>query len=531
MDRRKRTVLCLALFLALAMAAGAQGQDGKVVPVKTTLNPPAFSYWVPLVPMSADIIKDWNETASMQEMERKTGLHINFIHPASGQEQQSFNLMIASGDLPDMIQEREQNLFYPGGADKAIADGFYLDLTKLIDQYAPNYKKWMAKNPMIAKLTLTDGGKRWGMFHITDGAEPAWTGYAIRKDWLDELGLKAPVTLDDWYNVLTAFKQKKKVQSPLLVFNTGVPPYNHIISAFDVGGGFYQVNGAVKFGPMQPGYKEYLTLMSKWYKEGLLDPDFMGRTDPGFQVFAPVNLVATGKTGIFPEIWGYTANSFVLNGIVKDAPNFYIQALQSPKKTPGQQIHFNYPSYEVRSAVAITKACKDPVAAVKYLDQMYGAEGANIISYGAEGDTFVLKDGKPVFTDKVVKPTGAGATPTRALYKAVRWDGPGIVDYKRMWQISNATGQAEMLKALDVWKKDDISYVMPPITLTAAEARENSNIMPDVTTYVNEMTIKFIIGTAGLGDFDAFVSQIKGMKIDRALQIQQAAFDRFNARK
>ncbi|MFA6508126.1 MAG: extracellular solute-binding protein, partial [Treponemataceae bacterium] len=495
----KRTIaLGLALSILSTTAVFAGGGSDKAKTQGAAGTQKAFSYWVQLNPSGAEIIKNWGDTASMQSFEKKTGVHINFVHPTIGQEPQSFNLMIASGDLPDMIQEREGNLYYPGGGDKAISDGVYLDLTDLINKHAPNYKKWLAKNDTIAKLTVTDSGKRWGMFHITDGAEPAWTGFVLRKDWLDDLGLNVPVTLDDWYSVLKAFKEKKGAEAPLLVFNTGVPAYNHIISAFDIGGvsmfgsAFYQVNGKVAFGPVQSAYKDYLALMNKWYKEGLLDPDFMGRTDGGFQVLAPTNLVATNKAGMFATIWGRTANAYVIRGDVKNNPKFYLQAVPAPKRTAGQQIHFNYPSYEVRSAVAITKACKDPVAAVKWLDQMYATEGSNIINYGAEGDTFVLKDGKPTFTDKVIKPTGM--TAAQALQKYVRWDGPGIVDFKRMWQVYNAGGQGEMLKALDVWKQDDISYVMPPISLTQAEATENSNLMPDITTYVNEMTVKFIIG-------------------------------------
>jgi putative aldouronate transport system substrate-binding protein len=519
-----------ALAVTTAFAAGS-AEGGSATDAKAR----TFSYWVALNASGAEVMKDWGQTTSMQQLEKMTGVHIDFVHPSIGQEAQAFNLMIASGDLPDLIQEREGSLYYPGGADKAIQDGVYLDLTDLIDKHAPNYKKWLSKNETIAKMTMTDSGKRWGMFHLTDDAEPAWTGFVVRKDWLDELGLKPPVTLDDWYAVLKAFKEKKGVPAPLLVYNTGVPAYNHIISAFDIGGvydkgrAFYQVKGKVQFGPIQSAYKEYLALMHKWYKEGLLDPDFMGRTDGAFEILAPTNLVATDRAGMFATIWGRTANAYVVRNDVKDNPNFYLLPIAAPKRKAGQQIHFNYPSYEVRAAVAITKKCKDPVAAIKWLDQMYTTEGANAINYGAEGDTFTLVDGKPVYTDKIIKP--AGMTAAQALQRYCRWDGPGVMDYKRMWQLYRASGQGEMLKALDVWKQDDISYVLPPISLTQEEATENSNIMPDIITYVNEMTVKFIIGGEPLSGFDSFVAKIKGMKIDRAMQIQQAALDRYNKRK
>ncbi|MCM8711701.1 extracellular solute-binding protein [Clostridium sp. SYSU_GA19001] len=540
---RKKTMLGLLLSFSIIMSMTTGCSSSKNTSADTenvsqtavtenslplTDKPVTLKYWV--TNASSEQIKNYNETLSMQEIERKTGVHIEFIHPTAGQEQQAFNLMLASDDMPDIIQEREGTIYYPGGPDKAIADGVYLKLNDLIEKYAPNYSKLMSKNPTVAKLTVTDSGNRWAFFHLTDGAEPAWTGFVVRKDMLDKVGLKTPVTLDDWHEVLTAFKTKLNVEAPLLLPNTGVPLFNQILSAWDIGGSFYQVNGKVKYGPCQPEYKEYLTLMNQWYKEGLIDKDFMGRTDAGFEIMAPANLAASNKTGMFSTLWGLTANAYIIYGNVKDNPDFYLEAIQAPKKTPDQKIKFNYPSYEVREGTAITKSCKNPILAVKWLDYLYTEEGSNIVNYGKENDTFILKDGKPVWTDKVLKASG-DLTPNAAMHKYARWDGPGVVDYKRMWQVYNASGQSASLEACNVWAKDGIDYVMPPVTLTSDESSEFSNIMPDITTYVNEMTVKFIIGTEPLSKFDDFVKQINNMRIEEAIKIQQTALDRFNNRK
>lgn len=541
MSRKKiEIILLLTLSMIASMAAGCSSgtkstvvkdneaqtsSKGNTLPL--TDKPVTFKYWVPNA--SSDQIKNYNDTLSMQEIEKKTGVHIDFVHPAAGQEQQAFNLMLASGDVPDIIQEREGTLYYPGGADKAISDGIYLKLNDLISKNAPNYSKWLNKNSTITKLATTDAGNKWAFFHLTDGAEPAWTGFAVRQDMLDQVGLKAPVTLDDWHNILTAFKTKLSVQAPLLIQNTGVPMFNEILSAWDIGSSFYQVNGKVKFGPSQPEYKEYLTLMNQWYKEGLIDKDFMGRTDAGFGLIAPANLAATNKTGMFATVWGMTATAYILAGNVKDNPKFFLTAIQAPKKAADQKIKFNYPSYEVREGTVITKNCKNPTLAVKWLDYLYTEDGSNIVNYGKEGDTYTLKDGKPVWTDKVLK-AAAPLTPNAAMHKYARWDGPGIVDYKRMWQVYSGD-QEKSLEACTTWAKDGIDYVMPPVTLTTDEATDNSNIMPDITTYINEMTVKFIIGTEPLRKFDEFTKKIDSMKIADAIKIQQAALDRFSKRK
>ena len=71
---------------------------------------------------------------------------------------------------------------------------------------------------------------------------------------------------------------------------------------------------------------------------------------------------------------------------------------------------------------------------------------------------------------------------------------------------------------------------MPPVTLTTEEGNEYANIYGDIDTLVRESIPSFITGAKPLSDWDAFVSQIRSMGIDRCIALQQAALDRYNAR-
>lgn len=116
--------------------------------------------------------------------------------------------MLASGELPDML---EYNFFnFPGGPEKAIKDGYILELNDLIDKYAPNYKKYLQEHPEVEKMVKTDKGSYYS-FPFIRGDESLLTfqGPVIRKDWLDELGLPVPETIDEWTTALKAFKEKK----------------------------------------------------------------------------------------------------------------------------------------------------------------------------------------------------------------------------------------------------------------------------------------------------------------------------------
>lgn len=71
---------------------------------------------------------------------------------------------------------------------------------------------------------------------------------------------------------------------------------------------------------------------------------------------------------------------------------------------------------------------------------------------------------------------------------------------------------------------------MPPVTPTSEESKEYSIIMNEINTYRDEMVLKFIFGTESLDNFDTYVKNIESMGLDRALEIQNAALERYNAR-
>ena len=105
------------------------------------------------------------------------------IHqPAAGQSKDALNILLASGDLPDMI---EYNWFdFPGGPEKAIADGYILRLNDIIDKYAPHYKKYLEEHPEIDKMLKTDNGSYYTFpFLRGDPLLQVYQGPIVRADW------------------------------------------------------------------------------------------------------------------------------------------------------------------------------------------------------------------------------------------------------------------------------------------------------------------------------------------------------------
>lgn len=163
--------------------------------------------------------------------------------------------------------------------------------------------------------------------------------------------------------------------------------------------------------------------------------------------------------------------------------------------------------------------------AAKWIDYFYSEEGSLLKNYGIEGETFEYIDGEPQLNDEVRK---AKADGTKSGYDYLGVALTGIYD----WKNSLYGNDEKNLVCYDVWDAStDGSYVMPPISMTSDEGTNYSAIMGDITTYVQECTVKFITGAMDVDkEWDNYVSQIQSMGIEQATEYQQAALDRYFAR-
>lgn len=77
---------------------------------------------------------------------------------------------------------------------------------------------------------------------------------------------------------MIAFKERKGVRAPLTFSSQTHALQGFLdgafIGAFGVIRDFYHEDGKVLYGPLQPGYLQFLKTMNQWYEEGLLDPNF-----------------------------------------------------------------------------------------------------------------------------------------------------------------------------------------------------------------------------------------------------------------
>lgn len=485
-------------------------------------EPTTLSYFVADDSNAAIMTTDWNDNEFYQEMERRTGVHLEFEMVSSADYQTNFNLMIASGNLADMIYVGAS--YYAEGVDAAIDDGYFLDLTDLVDEYMPNYEKVRTSDVQYELLSTTDSGRLGAVYELRQSKQGPWLGLWIRQDWLDDLGLETPVTFDDYHEVLTAFKNEKGATAPLILNFSGSDGEFGTMS-----GGLNVLNswqldetGKVNFGPYMDAWKEYVTIMHQWYTEGLIDPDFMA-TD---ERTADMAKVVTGASGVFAAL--YTMPS-VYEAASED-PNMNLAPVNPPVMNEGDEGHIRLRDSYTSGNTAISADSENWEVALRWLDYLYTEEGALLANYGVEGDTFEFdENGEPVFTDKILNnENGWTMTQTVASYLC---PSAGIANWSD-WTRELAGVPEKDQACYDVWSEFSDDWRLPSsVTLTQDESTERAALYADISTIVKEQTAQFISGALDIEEnWDAYISALEASGMERAIEITQAAYDRYLAR-
>ncbi|WP_039788739.1 extracellular solute-binding protein [Paenibacillus riograndensis] len=453
------------------------------------------------------------------EYEKRTGIKIKQLG-GTPMTDQKFSLMLASGELPDIFLNTW--LQYPGGPDKAVEQGYILKLNDLMDKYAPNLKRTLEEHPEIDKMIKTDDGTYYAFPFIRSEAGRVYGGPIIRKDWLDELKLTVPQTIDEWHTVLTAFKEKKNASAPV-TFRTMFlgERTGGFAGAFGVMGNFYVNDGKVVYGYLEPGYKDYLKTMAQWYKEGLIDKDFASIDA------ATVDKKMTSNESGATIGWQFYIESYNSAMQETDKKASFVAA-PYPAAAKGQTPEFGQldNAYAGTSSAAISATTKNPEAAMRWLDYAYTPEGSLLNTFGIEGTTYTMENGKAKYTDLVVNnPEGLGSDQVMLKYSHG-------TNFPMIQQDNDLPAKfAQTSEAIDIWKKTNHeSHLLPPITPTAEESDEMSSIMNDINALVKETELKIILGTEPVENYDKYVQQMKDMGIERALEIQQAAYERYMKR-
>lgn len=540
MSKYRFCALLITMCLVICMFAGCSNEqtsveittDTQVETTETEDNVVENSYF----PLSEKVYLTMYSTDPMQfasitddvttltvytEMEARTNVRVDFVYGT----EEGWGLMLAADEYPDLLENVSSK--YGGGMSAAIDEEFILDLTDVVADYMPYYSAVIASNDEYGKCSVLDDGRIGAIMGFWEENYPVTSGPVVRKDWVEELGMNVEdiVTYDDVHELLQLFKTNYGSSSPMWVNEYGVPVGNYFCAGYGVAGltaikqnrnAMYQVDGVVKYGPIEDGYYEYMKMFNQWYSEGLIYRDFVSSNS---SIANPdMSLVTDGGVGFMH------VGSNMLS--IYDDVGIEFVAITDPVQEAGNTTHFNaYNSLTTGAGICISTDCKNVEIAAKWLDYRFSDDGYILWNFGVEGQAFEYDDeGDPYWTELI---TDNELGMSNAINMYARSAGVFLVNWEK-----NMYGYTEnQLEAADIWTStSDYAYVYP---LGAALSADESDVFNakynDIATYVNEMSLKFMIGEIELTEesFENFREELRRLDIETLIQCYQKAYDRY----
>lgn len=309
----------------------------------------------------------------------QSGIDVTIVPVPRNESQNTLNVMIASNQAPDLIWEFDRA--YIG---KLVSQGVLQPVDEYIEQYSTSYKKYLEENPELKAHLTFDDGKMYAVATKRPITAVANHGMWIRQDWLDEVGLEKPKTVEELIQVAQAFKERYPDSTPIVGPNA-VDIYGALNAAMNFQ--WYLEDGQMKYGATLDRFRDAMALEKGLFDLGLVDKEYF--TDSNNQ--RANQLWTTGRAGIWMSQWSSGQVELMLKDLLANVPDANPVPLESVETVNGK--YGLYQEAIPHIFVAFNKEMKDPEAAVKYLDWivdqgwftlMNGEEG---VHYTKSGDT------------------------------------------------------------------------------------------------------------------------------------------------
>lgn len=335
----------------------------------------------------------------LHELENRLNLKLNWEKKPPADYQQTSQVILASGDYPDVMEVWWAN------AEQEITnfaeDGVLAELSGLLSQYGqhilehrPFQETWLHPFGDERVFVIPSRFNEYGVDEV----------YTVRQDWLDNLGLSMPTTLDEFYEVARAFTFDDPDGNGLNdTVGVGVgkngaagifhgSPFQMIMGAFGVLYGWNEVDGQLLLYPVMPEMLDALKYYRTLYQDGLVEPEFPIITRERYLENKNQN-----KYGI--ESWWPThldpGDSAWYRTFKENVPEAELSFLPPFVEADGQQRFLGGGLKSYAPSIAIFT--KDPVKqqkAIELVNYLASDEGAELVAFGLEGQHWDDENGK-----------------------------------------------------------------------------------------------------------------------------------------
>ena len=343
-----------------------------------------------------------------QGMLEDHNVEIEFVAVPRWTEVEQINNLLAAGTAPDLC------VTYDLPTIKTYsAMGGVIDMSEMVETYKdqlPNLWNWLTETNIYWDKDPSTGE----LYDIeTKLANQNRTNCFVRRDWLEKLGLEAPTTKEEFYNMLVAFRDNAETllgddadkMIPFSVsYDVGWRASTLIESFLDpeMSDKEFYINGFDDRKLTQNGVRDAIELLNKWYNEDLMWKDFALYTAGDT---TEDDMMKAGYVGAFIHNWDYPYRNGVdsiqanLQRLVgEDAAYISIDPFEDKNGT-----HTKFIAGPVDRKVFFPTTNKEPLACLLYLDWLSVPEHLEYLQIGDEGVTHEKLENGAV---KIIAATG-----------------------------------------------------------------------------------------------------------------------------
>ena len=512
-------MLLLSGILAMAMAgcqpAGepgkAEGNETGSQEGKLFSQPVAFDMVI-----SSHASWPYNENWKLwQYFKEATGAELNIQAIPASDTATKLPLMMASPEsLPDLIHLWAKEQF-----DPYALTGAFVCLDDHMDQM-PNMKTFLDSLPDTEREDLLNqrksgDGKIYSAPCYGTQTMNNIRGWMYRKDIFEKHGLSVPTTYEEMYQVCKKLKALYPESYPLC-FRSGLPKLEDMGPSWKndyTYQAYYDfVEKEWRYGAQEPVLRDMIEYFLKMKTEGLVPPDFITIETKSWE-----ELMSTDRGFITLD---YLTRIDFFNVPNREENPEYTLAMMAPPAadvaTGSQKLkktNLDFGGY----VICNTGDQKMMDNSLKLVDWMYTDEGCELLSWGKEGETYEVVDGKKKFILKEgEQPQIAYGVGTYGLYQRID---------EEAYEASYSQENVEACRATMPYLE---TYANPTmwIPFSDEEASRATQLVMELKSYCDEEISKFMLGQKPLTEWDAFQTGLTQMGVDELLKLYSQAYDR-----
>ena len=318
---------------------------------------------------------------SIKALEKLTGYKIKLEWILNSSYEDQLNTRMASGNMPALVA-------ITGKTASVISNaraGAFWDITK----YYKNYPNVAKANPIVMNNISIDG-KFYGIYRARPLGRNA---ISYRKDWLNNVGLSEPKTMDELYNMLKAFRQNDpdkndKNDTYGMTFCKFFGPLDQIATAFGAPNRWAVASGTLVPSFATPEYMDSIKWLKRLYNEGIINRDYAAMETANW-----TKDFQNSKSGVHIDVsdqaWRFQ-KKFIDE---YKMPEDIVWVMPMPAGPKGKRA---FPTSGHAGFVAISKSGAPTEQAMKdalnFLDITNTKEGQNILNWGVEGVHYDLNE-------------------------------------------------------------------------------------------------------------------------------------------